>query len=86
MQLTAQVKSEKIYFLLHSASGVLKSSINKRLKCFQISTHPQSWSHVKILASLWNSSRIITVTTRFNLHFEMAVVEHLAIASAGSAF
>lgn len=61
---------KNMYVLFHCASEVLKSSVNKRLSRFQISSQLASWSHVKTWASLRNSSQIITVMSRFNLHLK----------------
>ena len=65
-----RLKSQK--YVLSVLLGKWDSEVfhQQKAECFQIGPHPPSWSHVKILAPLRNSSQIITVMTRFNLHFK----------------
>lgn len=57
MLLRAQAKPRKHPLLLPCASEALRRSLSKIAPRLQISPHPPSWSHVKILASLWIPGR-----------------------------
>lgn len=56
MQAIQLVTTRKQVFLTPFVPGLLKSSVNKRLRGFQTIVHLQVWLHDKILSSLWDPS------------------------------